>query len=101
MSDLPVVAVIVAKPGSEEVVRSALTALVEPTRAEQGCHSYELYESGSTPGTFVTIESWRGPADLDAHMATPHIAAALGASEGHLAIAPAIHPLTPAARPPA
>jgi quinol monooxygenase YgiN len=101
MSDLPVVAVIVAKPGSEEIVRSALTSLVEPTRAEEGCRSYELYESGSTPGTFVTIESWRAPADLDAHMATPHIAAALGAAEGHLAAAPAIHPLAPVTHPPA
>lgn len=28
-------------------------------------------------------------------MRTPHIAAALAAAEGHLAAAPAIHPLTP------
>lgn len=94
MSDLPVVAVIVAKPGSEGPVREALQSLVEPTRAESGCRSYELYESSSTPGTFVTIEAWGGPADLDQHMASEHIATALGATAEHLAAPPAIHPLT-------
>ena len=28
------------------------------------------------PGTFVTIEAWRHPADLEAHTASPHMAAA-------------------------
>jgi quinol monooxygenase YgiN len=96
VSDLPVVAVIVAKPGSEDAVRAALQALVAPTLAESGCRSYTLHESVAQPGTFITLESWGGPGDLDAHMASPHIAAALAATEGHLAVAPAIHPLTPA-----
>ena len=93
MPDVPVVAMIIAVPGSERVVRDALQALVEPTRAEPGCHSYELYESSAAPGTFVTIESWADPGDLDTHLATPHIAAALQATDGHLAAPPAIHPL--------
>jgi quinol monooxygenase YgiN len=96
VSDLPVVAVIVAKPGSEDTVRAALQGLVEPTLAEAGCRSYSLHESLATPGTFVTVESWDGSADLDAHMASDHIAAALAATDGHLAAAPTIHPLTPA-----
>lgn len=96
MSDLPVVAVIVATPGSEESVRAALQALVAPTLAEAGCRSYTLHESAAQPGTFITLESWAGQGDLDAHMASPHIAAALAATEGHLAAPPAIHPLTPA-----
>jgi quinol monooxygenase YgiN len=92
---LPVVAVIVAKPGSEDTVRSAMKGLVDPTRAEEGCLSYDLYESAASPGTFVTIESWRGTADLDQHMASEHIATALGSTQDHLAAAPAIHPLQP------
>ncbi|MEO6789465.1 MAG: putative quinol monooxygenase [Ornithinibacter sp.] len=94
MSDLPVVAVIVAKPGSEGPVREALQSLVEPTRAESGCRSYELYESAAAPGTFVTVESWEAQSDLDQHMASEHIAAALGATADHLAVPPAIHPLS-------
>ena len=96
MSDLPVVAVIVAKPGSEDTVRAALQGLVEPTLAEAGCRSYSLHESAVEPGTFVTIEAWDGPGDLDQHMASAHIAAALTAVDGHLAAPPSIHPLKPA-----
>ena len=95
MPDLHVVAVLPAKPGQEETVRAALTALVEPTRAEEGCLSYDLYESAAAPGTFVTVELWRGQADLDAHLKTPHVQQALGAAGDALDGPPAIHPLTP------
>lgn len=95
MTELQAVAVISAKPGSQDQVKEALTALVEPTRAEEGCLSYDLFESASTPGTFVTVERWRDQADLDAHLQTEHIAAALAATGDHLATAPGIHPLVP------
>ena len=52
-------------------------------------------ESQTAPGTFVTIESWSAQSDLDAHMASPHIAATFAAAGGSLAGAPAIHVLTP------
>lgn len=90
-----VVAVITAKPGSEDAVRSALSDLVAPTRAEEGNISYSLSESGAQPGVFVTVEEWREPSDLDAHMQTPHIGAALAAVGDQLAEPPAIYPLTP------
>ena len=95
MADLSVVAVLTAKPGSEEVVRSALSALVAPTRGEEGCLSYSLYESAVAPGVFITVELWRGQADLDAHMQTDHIQATLAAAGDALAEPPAIHPLIP------
>jgi quinol monooxygenase YgiN len=90
-----VVAVITAKPGSEDDVREAMLGLVGPTRAEEGCLSYGLSESSVAPGTFVTIEEWREPSDLDAHMQTEHIQGALGVLGSALAEAPAIHPLKP------
>ena len=95
MPDLPVAAVLVAKTGQEGTVRAALTALVAPTRVEEGCLAYELYESGAAPGTFVTVERWRSQADLDAHLQTPHVQAALGAAGDALDGAPGIHPLLP------
>jgi len=93
--DLQVVAVLVAKPGSEEVVRGALTALVPPTRQEPGCLAYDLSESAAAPGTFLTVERWREQADLDAHLQTPHVQQALAAAGDALAGAPGIHPLVP------
>jgi quinol monooxygenase YgiN len=94
MSDLNVVAVLKAKPGSEAVLQQALTSLVEPTRAEAGCISYELYQSTVDVTTFITVERWQSPSDLDAHMQTPHIAQALAAAADAFDGAPAIHPLT-------
>ena len=95
MSELSVVAVLVAKDGQEDLVRRALTALVAPTLAEEGCLGYELFESAAAPGTFVTQERWRTQGDLDAHLQTEHVQAALGAAGDALAAAPAIHPLVP------
>ncbi|HEY5429371.1 MAG TPA: putative quinol monooxygenase [Solirubrobacteraceae bacterium] len=95
MSDLNVVAVLKAKPGTESVVENALAALVQPTREEAGCISYELFRSGSDANTFITIEKWRSQEDLDAHLTTPHIAQALQAAGDALDGGPAIHPLAP------
>lgn len=97
MADLTVVAVLVAKPGQEDVVRDALVALVPPTLAEEGCLSYALSESAAAPGTFVTVESWRAQTDLDAHLGTPHVQQALAQAGEALAAPPAIHPLVPLA----
>jgi quinol monooxygenase YgiN len=95
MSDLHVVAVIKAKPGSEDQVGDALAALVEPTRAEDGCLRYDLFTSTVEPTTFITIEGWRSQADLDAHLKTPHVQNALGSADSLLAGAPEVHPLSP------
>jgi quinol monooxygenase YgiN len=95
VSDLQVIATIPARPESAAVVREALTTLAEATRAEDGCVAYDLFESASAPGTFVTIERWRDAACLDAHMGTPHVAAAFAAAEGALSGEVAIHPLQP------
>jgi quinol monooxygenase YgiN len=95
MADLDVVAVLTAKPGSESLMRDALTALVAPTRAEDGCISYDLYASATDPQVFVTVEKWRSQADVDAHMGSAHIQAALASAGDHFGAGPAIHSLSP------
>lgn len=95
MSELQVVATIPAKPEAADAIREALRSLAEATRAEEGCLAYDLFESGSTPGTFVTVERWTDSAALDAHMSAPHVAAAFAAADGALTGDVAIHPLTP------
>lgn len=94
MSEIRVVATIPVKPGSEDVIRAALNTLVTATREEDGCVSYDLFESAAAPGTFVTIESWRSQEDLDAHLQAPHVGEAFAAAGDHLAGEVAIHPLT-------
>lgn len=92
---LPVVAVITAKPGSEDIVREALTELVPPTREEEGCISYSLYQSSDDATVFVTVESWREAADLEGHMKSAHIAATFAKAGDGLANPPVIHSLMP------
>jgi quinol monooxygenase YgiN len=94
MADLQVVAVLTARAGSEKIVGEALSALVEPTRSEAGCTSYQVFVSAVDPATFITVETWISRDDLDAHMQTPHVQAALAAAGDHLTQAPAIHPLS-------
>ncbi len=95
MSELQVVATIPAKPEAADAIRAALKELVAATLAEDGCLGYDLFESASAPGTFVTIERWTDQAALDAHMGMPHVAAAFAAADGALSGDVAIHPLQP------
>lgn len=63
-----VIAEFKTRPGKEAEVRTMLSALVEPTRKEDGCKSYHLLEAKHTAGTFVTYEEWTGEDKLQVHL---------------------------------
>lgn len=92
---LRVVATIPTDPAASDAIRAGLAELVAATREEPGCLAYEAFESTAAPGTWVTIETWKSQADLDAHMTTPHIAKAFETLGPALQGEVAIHPLTP------
>lgn len=85
---LDVVARIVARPGSVDVVRDRLTQLLEPTREEAGCILYELMQNEADPTDFTFYEEWANSAALDAHAHSAHVAVAFRALDGHLAAPP-------------
>ncbi len=95
MSELHVVATIPVKAEHVESLATALAELAEATRQESGCLAYDLFESTAVPGVFVTIERWTDQAALDAHLQSPHVAAAFAAADGALAADVAVHPLRP------
>jgi quinol monooxygenase YgiN len=68
-------AMVKAKPGQEDAVKTALLTLVEPTRKEPGCLCYNLHESKADPTQFMFYEQWASKEDLDAHGKTPHMKA--------------------------
>jgi quinol monooxygenase YgiN len=72
---LTVIARVRAKDEQQARLRQELQRLVEPTRAEQGCVSYDLHESCENPGQFLFYEVWKSEADLEAHFQTPHMLA--------------------------
>ena len=89
-NSLRVVARMVARPGDVEEVRSVLTGLVGPTRAERGCVGYELLQNRSDPTDFTFVEEWEDDAALDAHLSTEHIRDAQSRLAGRLAAEPDI-----------
>ena len=70
---LTILVLIPAKPGKGDALGKALTALLEPTRKETGCISYDAHRSNSDPDLWMMYETWESDAALDAHMKTPHL----------------------------
>lgn len=73
MAHVTIIGTVVAKPETREELEGLLAAQVEPTRAEPGCLNYDFHADAADPCTFVFYENWRSQADLDAHLAMPHL----------------------------
>lgn len=72
MSQIGVVAKIVAKPGKEKETLEELQRMIAPTRKEPGCIKYVLHRSAENPAEYWFVEEWSSKAELDSHMQTPH-----------------------------
>lgn len=68
-----VIARLTSKPEKTGETQDALSALIDPTRAEKGCIFYELMQNNADPTDFTFIEEWENDADLDAHLQTDHL----------------------------
>jgi quinol monooxygenase YgiN len=68
-----VVAHLTSKQDKTEDTCAALLALIEPTRAEDGCIVYELMQNDAEPSDFTFVEEWASDAALDAHLQSEHI----------------------------
>jgi quinol monooxygenase YgiN len=100
MTDVPadalrVVATLPLDPSRSVEAAAALATLAAASREEEGCYAYDVFESATAPGTFVTVEAWRAQEDLDAHMSTPHLGKAFEVLGPAIAGDIAIHPLKP------
>jgi quinol monooxygenase YgiN len=72
-NSLRVVARIKARPDKVEELREVLAGLVAPTRAEEGCMSYELLQNRADPTDFTFVEEWTSDAALEQHFTTEHM----------------------------
>jgi quinol monooxygenase YgiN len=61
-----------AKPGQEPLLQAELTALIRPTRKEEGCILYDLHRSADHPGDFLFYEIWASRDAHAEHKRTPH-----------------------------
>ena len=67
-----VAATYVSKPDTVDGLREHLTAMMEPTRAEEGCEQYTVVNSNDDPRTFLLFEIYRNEEAFQAHGASPH-----------------------------
>jgi quinol monooxygenase YgiN len=74
MSEMHIVVGLRALAGREDALRRDLSALVEPSRAEDGNVRYDLFEDQDQPGLFVFVEEWASvEARAQHHEHGPHI----------------------------
>jgi quinol monooxygenase YgiN len=60
------------KEGSKDDVLKLVEELIEETRLEAGCISYELFQSKRDPNEVTFIETWESSDALKAHTQAEH-----------------------------
>ena len=66
-----VIARFTPRPEKRDALRDLLDGIVTPTRAEEGCRTYDLYEIAGD-GAFVLFERYRDHNVLQEHRRTSH-----------------------------
>lgn len=84
------------KQGQEERFETAFAKARQATRKEKGCLAYDLNRDAKEPTRYLVYERWKGLADLEAHLRTPHITTLLGELKELLAGDPELKVLLPA-----
>lgn len=62
----------IIKEGKTDDVINVFNELAGPSRAENGCLSYELFQDQKDTRVFLIIEEWADQLALDAHKKTDH-----------------------------
>jgi len=70
---LTIVARILAKEESRELVKNELLKLIDITRAEEGCINYDLHQDNENPNLFLFYENWESRELWQKHMGNSHL----------------------------
>ncbi len=95
MPQLTVVTTVPGRADRLDALREGLLGLAAHIRGEEGCVGFDVYESASAPGTFVTIAVWTDHEHYDAHRTAPHVQEAMAGAADLVTAAPQVHPLVP------
>jgi quinol monooxygenase YgiN len=57
----------IAKEGCEDKMKELLSAMVIPSKAEEGCIFYEIFQYENNRRKFMAVETWRDEKALDGH----------------------------------
>ncbi|MCZ0944901.1 MAG: putative quinol monooxygenase, partial [Gammaproteobacteria bacterium] len=72
-----------ATPETVAALKDAILAMQSATLEEQGCEDYTFSVELANPGAIRITERWTTQAALQAHFATPHMAAFQAAMQAH------------------
>tara|TARA_R110000868_G_scaffold262401_1_gene520966 strand:- start:140057 stop:140350 length:294 start_codon:yes stop_codon:yes gene_type:complete len=73
MEKLTIIANIKAKEGKTSLVKAELEKLIDVTRAEKGCITYDLHQDNENPAHFVFYENWESRELWQIHMNNQHL----------------------------
>ena len=73
MAHVTIIGTVTAKPETRDELLALLATQVAPTRSEPGCINYDFHVDAADPCCFVFYENWQSQADLDLHLAMPHL----------------------------
>ncbi len=62
----------IAKKDSIEKMKELLFAMVKPSKAEDGCIFYDIFQYENQREKFMAVETWRDEKALDGHKTTAH-----------------------------
>jgi quinol monooxygenase YgiN len=62
----------IAKDGCENKMKELLSAMVLPSKAENGCLFYEIVQYKDEPQRFMAVETWENEEALDGHKSSSH-----------------------------
>ncbi len=86
------IAVLTAKAGHLDDLKSVLEALAKETRKESGAMEYFfIHDESHNPNTIVSYEKWENADEEGKHWNTPHLTSALEQLKDILDGEPAIH----------
>ncbi len=85
MSQLTIMARILAKPEKKDLVKAEVLKLVDPTRNEEGNMGYDLFQDNENENLFLFHETWASEELLIQHTKSSHFIAFGQATEGAIA----------------
>ena len=83
-----------AAEGAEVELKELLLSLIEPSRSDEGCISYDLHQAFNDPALFVFHETWENKELLSKHSATEHVKQFRSKSKALIAEPPEVTLLT-------
>ncbi len=62
----------IAKKDGIDKMKELLSAMVAPSKAEDGCIFYDIFQCKERPEKFFAVETWRDEKALDGHRNSAH-----------------------------